>query len=197
MSSPFRTGTLATLLLVIALPPAFSQSATAQDLADEIAVTQLGPDPAQPSEPLSGESAGPVPVSVLDILTKLALLVLAVYGVAWGVNIARRNGFRLGSLTPASQNTRLRECECLRLGATGTLYLVEVDRRSVLVAGSPAGDLSLVLDLSAANRQPEPARETREQAPDDTPVPFDSDLQADLDWAERRDALIRALAQQG
>lgn len=197
MCSSLPTGALAALLLAIALPPAFAQSATAQDLADQIAVTQLGPDPAKASEPLSGESAEPVPVSVLDILTKLALLVLAVYGVAWGLNAAKRNGFRLGNLTPTSQNTRLRECECLRLGSTGFLYLVEVDRRSILLAGNPAGDLSLVLDLSAANRPNEPARETREQSPDETPMGLDSDLQADLDWAERRDALIRALAQQG
>lgn len=186
-------------LWVVSLP-ALAQTPSASDLVDEITVTQLGAGSSPAPQPLGASASEPVNVSMLDILTKLALLVLGVYGIAWGVNAARRSGFRLGGVAPAAQNMRLRECECLRLGSTGSLHLVEVDRRPVLVASSPTGEVSLVLDLAAASQpaptpQPEPAPAPELQ--DDVALRLESDLQADRDWAERRDSLIRALAQQG
>lgn len=203
------------LCLLLCAGVSLAQGSSADQLADEIATSELAPSTAQKAAPApqAKDPAGPMGVSVLDIGAKLALLVLLVYGVALGVKQLQKSGFRLGrSGAPAGTETgRIRQCADLQLRGGATLHLVEVDRNPVLLATHGTGDISLILDLrqTAATQ---PAREPLYQAApavqprvpttiappvarDDSEPRTAPALQQDSEWTQRRDALIRALTE--
>ncbi len=205
------------MCLAGAAVPATAQGMDADQLADEIALTEL--EPATTGEVSahatagSGKAEGPLAVSVLDIGAKLALLVLLVYGASLGVKQLQKSGFRLGRSAGvgATEGGRIRQCADLALRGGATLHLVEVDRCPVLLATHGTGDVSLILDLrqthgSAPVREPVPhaAASVQPSAPpaiapaasrDKTEPRTAPILQQDSEWTQRRDALIRALTE--
>jgi len=133
-------------------------------------------------------------VSVLDVAAKLALLVLAVYGIAYGLRIAQRSGLCLGSAMRSADARRLKAIEELPLRAGVALHLVEVDGQSLVVATAPGGMVSVVMEAgSAATAETEPAPAPQPQTELSGGM---SILRNDADWQARRDALIRALSSQ-
>jgi len=203
------------LCLLLCAGVSLAQGSSADQLADEIATSELSPSASHGSTPVSAgkDPAGPMGVSVLDIGAKLALLVLLVYGVAMGVKQLQKSGFRIGrSGVPAGTETgRIRQCADLQLRGGATLHLVEVDRNPVLLATHGTGDVSLILDLrTTAATQPakEPLYQTTPAVQPRIPTTIappvardDSEprtapvLQQDSEWTQRRDALIRALTE--
>lgn len=160
--------------------------------------------------PITGEGAsersltphgeGPVQLSVLDVLTRLALLVLAVYGAAWGIGAARKSGLRLGRTALACQNVRLRECERLALSPSVSLHVIEVDHRPIIIASSGGGEVRLLLDLGQSACVEEPSAQPQRPglpAPTSSPERLSFSVRDDAEWQERRDALIRSLARGG
>ena len=181
--------------------PLEAQLSGADSLADEIALTELGPGSAEDAPPEAEReltAAGPVQVSILDIAAKLAVLVLLVYAVAWGAKYAQRGGFRLARAAMPNENRRLRQCADLALRGGATLHIIAVDEHPLLIATHGAGEVSLLLDLRQGDAAPEddpalrmsPESERGLQASDSRAA---SALRLDNEWEQRRDSLIRAL----
>lgn len=200
-----RRGLVACVCLLGWMAPAapiFGQTESAEGLADEIALTELAPITLPEA---GGEQAAaitePARVSMLDIAAKLALLVLAAYGLAWGAKIVQRSGFRLPHATPDEAGDRLQRCADLSLSGGASLHIIEVDSRPLLLATHGGGDVSLLLDLGSPADAGEPAAETsgparRESPEDESDSRTLSALKQDDEWQQRRDSLIRALTQQ-
>ncbi len=154
--------------------------------------------PATKAASTSGDA--PVSLSLLDVAAKLALLVLAVYGATWGLKLARTKGWHFPRAREGEPAGRLVACEDLMLRGGACLHIVEVDRHPVLLATHASGQVSLLLDLSppapvtAPAREATPAKEPRAPGVDEG-ADSASALRLDGEWEERRDALIRALAQ--
>ena len=211
------TAVIVGLCLAGAVVPATAQGVDADQLADEIALTEIEPattEQGPANAATKGKKAdGPLAVSVLDIGAKLALLVLLVYGASLGVKQLQKSGFRLGrpAGSGATEGGRIRQCADLALRGGATLHLVEVDRCPVLLATHGTGDVSLILDLrqtsaSAPGREPVPhtTASVQPSAPqaiapqgsrDKTEPRTAPILQQDSEWTQRRDALIRALTE--
>jgi hypothetical protein len=180
----------------LAAPPAAGASA-AERLADGLAAHQATTDtPGTTATPADKSPAADKSgtVSMLDVAAKLALLVLAVYGIAYGLKIAQRSGFSFRPASQAAPQRRLRSVEELALRAGVALHLVEVDGQALVVATAPGGVVSVVME-AAAEPVPQP-----EEAPQPTDTPeFSAGFRAlrdDADWQTRRDTLIRALSTQ-
>lgn len=164
----------------------------AERLADGIATQQA--DSETPGAPAVRDkpSAKAGTVSVLDVAAKLALLVLAVYGISYGLKVAQRSGFTVRSATHAAAQRRLRAVEELPLRAGVALHLVEVDGQTLVVATAPGGVVSVVMETGS-----EPAASVEGAAatpPEPGLVGGMSLLREDADWQARRDTLIRALS---
>lgn len=184
------------LLLIICMAPhVTAQTLDADALADDIALTQVPPEPGGEPSP-AASLHGPRRLAILDVGARLALLVIAVYAVAWAVKLVQRSGLRLASTGGAHETPRLQACGDLPLRGGACLHIIEVDGRAALVATGPSGQVSMLLDITAENghapptsaTQPAAVREPREG--DEADV---SALRLDEDWRQRREALIRAL----
>ena len=165
---------------------------------DDVSVTEMTPAKAPPSATPAGD--GPLSVSILDIAAKLAALVLLVYAAAWGIKAGRAKGWRLQTVGAAPGDERLAVLSELPLRGGSTLHIVEADGRSVLLATQAAGGVSLLLDLTPPPAPSEPEAERPARGKPFTIIgsvepTTTSTLQTDASWEERRDALIRALAQ--
>ncbi len=207
------SGAVVALCTCLALPLE-AQVANAESLADEIALTELTPGtvakPTPAARPANGTRtpreapadksvAGPVRVSALDIGAKLALLVLVVYGIAWGVKLGQRGGWRLARAAVPTSDGRLRHCGNLALRGGASLHVIEVDGAPVLIATQSSGEVSLLLEL---RRETMPGAEpvtltppARQESPLADPIDMHavSALRLDSEWEQRRDSLIRAL----
>jgi len=166
----------------------------AERLADGIVAQQA--DSETPGAPAVRDkpSAKAGTVSVLDVAAKLALLVLAVYGISYGLKIAQRSGLAIRPGAQASPQRRLRAVEELPLRAGVALHLVEVDGQRLVVATAPGGVVSVVMETGSES----PASvEAAGAAPPEAGLAGGmSVLREDADWQARRDTLIRALSSQ-
>ena len=194
---------LAITVVLGSAAPIGAQATDADNLADEIVLTEITPDPAPAGAaiaPPAQASTGPMTVSVLDVIGKLALLVLGVYGITWGLRFVQRNGIRTGREPDAAPESRLRPCGSLKLAGGTTLHMVQVDEQAILVATSSGGDASLMLNLNVNSEDTHqdakaasgtPSRPDRDSSRSQTA----SGMRQDGDWEHRRESLIRALAQ--
>lgn len=188
------------LLLIICMAPhVTAQTLDADALADEIALTQVPPEPgaAQEAGGAAGASLeGPRRLAVLDVGARLALLIIAVYAVAWAVKLLQRSGGRLVSTGGGHETARLQACGDLPLRGGACLHIIEVDGRAALVATTASGQVSMLLDITGPNGhapQESAARPAAVREIEQDDDPDDSGLRLDEDWRQRRDALIRAL----
>jgi hypothetical protein len=177
----------------------------------------------QPSTPLARAAAADLPtavkdepakpehLSVLDVVGKVSLVILVLYGIGFGLMKARNLGLltTLGAPAPQALGQRLAVRETLPLGRQdGTLYLVELDGQLMLLGA--AADQLQVLWSSASERAttftpldqtPEPRQPERKPtlvAQDDLPLfqrGFAKPARKEADWARERSRLISALAQ--
>lgn len=195
LAAPLRWAVIAGLLAVrsnaLAVPPATGASA-ADHLADTLAAHQAvaqTPTGSTVKAPTKDRSAT---VSVLDVAAKLALLVLAVYGVAYGLKVAQQSGFPIRAMSHGATTRRLRAVEELPLRAGVALHLIEVDAQPLVVATAPGGVVSVVME-AAAEAAPDTDAAAPAPAGAETAAGM-SFLRDDADWQTRRDALIRALS---
>lgn len=157
--------------------------------------------------------AAPAParVSVLDLVGKVSLAVLLVYGLSFGVAHARKLGFGKGLLpTATSDHTRrLQLCESLPLGKLGAvLHLIEIDGQTIVV-GAAADQLfplwqKPVAEDTSSFRPVKGVAELFEPtyAKPGTAVEqplfqrgFGHPARGESDWAQQRTQLISALMQ--
>lgn len=183
------------ILILCAGTQASAQTLDADALADDIALTQVPPEPV--AEQGAGATLeGPRSLALLDVGARLALLVIAVYAVAWAVKLLQRSGLRLVSTGGGHETPRLQACGDLPLRGGACLHIIQVDGRAALVATGPSGQVSMLLDITGAGGQalqddaagPAAVREMQENDDADP-----SALRLDEDWRRRRDSLIRAL----
>lgn len=163
-------------------------------------------DTPQPS--VAGSSVRPV--SMADLLGKLALVVVLIYGATWGLKQWRERAI----VTPSSgRGGLIRVRESVALGTSGHLYVVEFGSRNLLV--SAVGDQVTLLtansssEMSAFDTSSIPVQEiVEEEQPPAEPVEGlfqqrmrdvnGARLRAEnfrrtADWERKRDALVRAL----
>ena len=153
---------------------------------------------------------GPVHVSTLDVLGKVSIAVLLIYGAGYAFSryrnwrpptSVRRRPWRPGD----TGRLQLRETFALPR-QEGTLYLLELDGQSLLVSAS-AGHVEVVYSPAAPDTTssfeplPEPATEKPSgfaavyQTPE-APRPeqgFTRPMRGESEWAEERSQLISAL----
>lgn len=177
-----------------------------------LAITWMQPTPpaetgntlAQPAEDIGGYQ--PYQVSILDVLGKLSVAVLCIYGAAlglrWWKSKTKLSGY------PGADQDLLRIKEQAHLGPRQKLYLIELGQRVVLL-GSGEGELSVLVDLPAEEVYPEPSAPLSEVhlTGDDfvEPAPAKSTVELhgerirtqswrdQQDWPRRRELLIKAL----
>ncbi len=198
-------GGLIALLVSAATEAAVAQETQADALAGEIICGEVSsatsPD-VPPVAPSDITASGPVRLSVLDVLAKLAALVLAVYGIAWGIKALQSRGLPFTLRGPGAETERLRDCARLPLNRGATLHVISVDDRAVLLSTNASGDVALLLDLNSTPpletgpETPEPSGHRDLFGATQTESRLAADLRQDSDWETRRDTLIRALAQQ-
>ena len=168
--------------------------------------------PVDPSLPAQ-EQAGPVHLSVLDLLGRIGIAIIFVYAIAFA--LSRSKGLRPLPLsltrwlpTPTrTEHRRLRLCENLSLSRQeGTLYLVEVDGQTFLL-GAGSGPLQVLWSpptdgTSSFKPVTERAEErSRAAAPEelalaDRPLSQRGSAKPprrESDWARERSRLISAL----
>lgn len=165
----------------------------------------------QPQQPQAQSAFAPAPkaapasLSMLDVLGKLSLAALAVYGLGFGLKRARDHGLlgQWGVLPATGPANRVHLRETLSLGRNqGNLYLVELDDRAMLLGASLDG---LQVLWQAAPEQTasfppvkselsvEPARKPQPPLLHRTlPIPA---ARNEADWARERSRLISSLAQ--
>jgi flagellar biogenesis protein FliO len=168
---------------------------------------QWEPKPAQATLP-STDNRAPVPLSMLDVLGKLSIAALAVYGLGFGLKRARDGGLlgHWGVLPTPGPASRVQLCETLSLGrGQGTLYLLEVDDRSMLLGASLDG-LQVLWQAAPEKTASFPPVEAAPPAePVETPQPlpqlpllqqgFAMPARNEADWARERSRLISSLVQ--
>lgn len=182
--------------------PAWPEGEDAEELADNLVSGQQAAQTQDASDrPRTKAEAEPAKVSLLDVGAKLALLVLVVYGVAWGMKTLQSQGIRLPHSIPPRETRRLSRVAEMALGGGAVLHVIEIDGRSVLVAKHAGGEVSLLMDLDEKGASvpppktadallpPAPSYETSTSA-----IPVSLAHEQETDWATRRDALIRALS---
>ncbi|HEY3397657.1 MAG TPA: flagellar biosynthetic protein FliO [Armatimonadota bacterium] len=181
--------------------PRLSEPAPAVAAADPT----VTPDPAAPAEP-----PGPAKVSLLSLWGRLALVLLAAYGLLCGVRWVRDGGVHFPTPEQAPAEPLLRVCDALSLGQGREIHLLEVgDTR--LVLGSLPGQLVSLGFLPAPDTLPRPApaapafvgevysaseRPARLRPESVRPAPRRVDGQSEWDWEQRRARLIDALQRQ-
>ena len=183
------------LLLTVS---AWAEPSSAEKLADEIAITELPanePAELQPAAPKKAEKSKAVTISALDVAAKTASIILVVYALAWGLKLVQRKGFKFTlHQTESIASPRLKQCAHLPLQGGAGLYMIEMDGQTVLIATQVNGEVHLLLAPEVAAKiepvsQPAPA-----------PVAVISEASslanADDEWQQRREVLIRALAGQ-
>lgn len=162
--------------------------------------------PAQAALPSTGNRA-PVPLSMLDVLGKLSIAALAVYGLGFGLKRARDGGLlgHWGVLPAPGPASRVQLCETLSLGrGQGTLYLVEVDDRAMLLGASLDG-LQVLWQAAPEQTAAFPPVEAPPAEPVEEPqslpqLPLLQQRSAmparnEADWARERSRLISSLVQ--
>jgi flagellar biogenesis protein FliO len=179
-------------------PQCWADPSQAEKLADEIAVTELPAGTVTPqtaglpaAKPQKDAPAA-ARLSIVDVAGKTAALMLLVYALAWGVKQAQRGRLHLGlPRSDATDSPRLKHCANLALRNGASLHIVEMDGRSVLVATQGNGEVRLLIGGAAPAIVPQAANAA---APAAVEVGLD-DNGREEDWEQRRDVLIRALAQ--
>lgn len=147
--------------------------------------------------------------SILDLVGKISLAVLLIYGVSFGLSRAKRLGLG-GSLlpTPTDRHQRLQLRETLSLGRQiGNLYLVEVDDQ-VLLLGATTDQIYLLWQPAPASTcsfKPVPEEPDFAEPADPPAAPrfdvplfqrgFGAPARRESDWAQQRSQLINALIQ--
>lgn len=170
--------------------------------------------PALESPAVETRSSAPAPApthtSLLDVIGKVSLVVLLIYGLSFGLNRARSQGWLpLPTIQPSAGETkRLVLTETLTLGRQqGTLYLLECDGRAMLV-GSAADQLQLlwsaapepVTSLALVDDDTPRSGKTLAKAEPTVELPlfrqgFGQPARKESDWARERSRLISALVQ--
>lgn len=164
-------------------------------------------DTPQPSS--AGSSVRPV--SLADLLGKLALVVVLIYGATWGLKQWRERAI----VTPSSgRGGLIRVRESVALGNSGHLYVVEFGSRNLLV--SAVGDQVTLLtansssEMGAFDTSSIPVQEIMEEEQQPPAEPAEGLFQQRMrdvngarlraenfrrtaDWERKRDALVRAL----
>jgi hypothetical protein len=213
----------AMLLLALWMNPGSARPAREAERATEVAAA-LSPahgaegatEVAPALSPALGELASAKPAkverfSMIDLVGKLSLAVLLLYGVSFGLMKAKSLGF-LNQFAGASQTMtegqRLRLRETLPLGRQdGTLYLLELDGQMLLV-GAATDQLQLLWSTAPEQTSSfapvdHPTPEPQERTPklpvaEDLPLfqrGFGQAPRKEADWAKERSRLISALAQ--
>lgn len=158
--------------------------------------------------PVAGDSVRPV--SMADLLGKLALVVVLIYGATWGLKQWRERAIA----TPSSgRGGLIRVRESVAFGNSGHLYVLEFGSRNLLV--SAVGDQVTLLtansssEMSGFDTSSIPVQETveEEQQPAEPVEGIFQQRMRDVngarlraenfrrtaDWERKRDALVRAL----
>ncbi len=148
-------------------------------------------------------------VSILDMLGKLSVAVLCIYGVIWGLRWWKDKTTLEADRGKEEDLLKIKEQACL--GQRQKLYLVEVGKHIILIADGD-GELSLLADLPAEEVYPRPsppeeqvslpvidfsmpAIKGTDQARHGQEIRVRSQRDQQ-DWPRRRELLIRALQQQ-
>jgi len=149
-------------------------------------------------------------VSVTDLLAKLALVALLIYGATWGLKQWRERAI----VTPSSgRGGLIRVRESVALGGSGHLYVVEFGSRNLLV--SAVGDQVTLLtgnsssEMNGFDTSSLPVQEevAREEPPAEATGGLFQQRMRDVngarlraenfkrtaDWERKRDALVKAL----
>lgn len=157
----------------------------------------------------SGMGTGLRPFSITDMLAKLALVAVLIYGATWGLKQWRERAIA----TPSSgRGGLIRVRESVALGSSGHLYVVEFGSRNLLV--SAVGDQVTLLtgnssaEMSGFDTSSLPVQEAlpEEQVPEPVDGMFQQrmrdvngarlraeNFRRTADWERKRDALVRAL----
>ncbi|MEN6644119.1 MAG: hypothetical protein ABFE08_16905 [Armatimonadia bacterium] len=156
-------------------------------------------------------TAGPARVSVLDLIGKVSLAVLLVYGLSFGLAHARKLGFgkSLMPVVTPDDNRRLQLCESLALGKLGTVvHLIEVDGKPLVIgacaeqlfplwqAPLAAEDTSSFRPVKALSEAAKPT--AKPSVSSEQPLfqhGFGQPARAESDWAQQRTQLISSLLQ--
>lgn len=150
-------------------------------------------------------ASGPARVSVLDLIGKVSLAVLMVYGLGFGLAHVRKTGLGKCLVLPdlSDDNSRLQLCESLRLGKLGAVvHLLEVDGQPLLV-GACAEQLFPLWQAPPAAEDtgsfrpvkalPEPVRTSVSVEQPLFQHGFGQPARAESDWAQQRTQLISSL----
>lgn len=181
---------------------------SANDWLPPVTATDAATVNATPQPSTAGSSVRPV--SLADLLGKLALVVVLIYGATWGLKQWRERAI----VTPSSgRGGLIRVRESVALGNSGHLYVVEFGSRNLLV--SAVGDQVTLLtantssEMSSFDTSSIPVQDTvQEELPPAEPEEGlfqqrmrdvnGARLRAEnfrrtADWERKRDALVRAL----
>ncbi len=157
--------------------------------------------------PAGQTTAAPDPgtLSILDLLGKLTIAILAAWGLAHGVRwLQQHKGLRPTIGSPAAGRAMVLE-ESLALGADGRLHLVTVDGQRILLAAREGSVQRIELrrdDAPPGTAVYRAMTKHREQPVDELNIghkpisthAIRSDVVTDTEtWSERRDQLLRQL----
>jgi len=132
-------------VLILALAASWMRGPVVpEDLGGHTLAEQRGWDASGTVSPDTRDAYQPQRVSILDILGKLSVAVLCIYGVIWGLRWWK-DKTQLATDRPAAQNL-LKIKEQTHLGQRQKLYLVELGQHIILIADGD-GELSLLADL--------------------------------------------------
>lgn len=189
-------GTL-TLLLALLMQPGNARPAQWDEEKSAVAAVE------KPVAP------GPARVSVLDLIGKVSLAVLMVYGLGFGLAHVRKTGLGKCLVLPdlSEDNSRLQLCESLRLGRLGAVvHLLEVDGKPLLIgacaeqlfplwqATPPTEDTTGFRPVKALLEPDKPTARTEVSV--EQPLfqhGFGQPARAESDWAQQRTQLISSL----
>ncbi len=177
-----------------------------------VTITWMYPDPPAENITAAAVSSGDIEsyesqqVSLLDVLGKLSVAILCIYGVTLGLRWWKDRTRLPGS--GGTEQALLTIREQAHLGPKQKLYLIELGQRMVLL-GSGEGELSVLVDLPVEEVYPAPPvlPDKVHLTVDDLAEPVPSEPALELhgarirtrsqrdeqDWPRRREDLIRAL----
>ena len=177
-----------------------------------LAITWLYPSPPTENVPPAAAPAEDIasyeskPVTILDVLGKLSVAILCIYGLTLGLRWWKDRAALSGSRGRDEDLLKIKQQA--HLGSRQKLYLIELGQRVVLL-GSGESELSVLVDLPADEvyaEPPPPLSEvhlTVDDLAESVPAKSTVDLhgekirtrsrQDQQDWPQRRELLIRAL----